>query len=147
MKEVLSNEKGRIILNIVLPIIVGTLIYLMITPSVIFIKDIGVITGRDIHQSKIAADLPFINMIRFYLPDMLWGYALMFALFLSSGRDRKLLRLVFFLAAVFSVIMECLQLLPAVPGSFDPFDMAVEILAEFLALIIINKQEIGGERK
>ena len=147
MRGVLSKEKSRIILNIILPVLTGVLIYLMMSPSVLFIKETGVITGRDIHQSSITEDFPLLYTIRCYLPDMLWGYALMFALFLSCGRDRKLVGFVFFLTAIFSVIMECLQLMPAVFGSFDSFDIAVEISAELLALIIINKTETGGEWK
>ncbi len=147
MRKALLNEKGRIILNIVFSIVTGILIYLMIDPSAVFIEDIRLITGWDFCQSGITKKIPLVYTIRCYLPDMLWGYALVFALFLSCGRDKKHVKYLLLLAVVFSVIMECLQLISVVPGSFDPFDIVVEISSELLALIIIYKPDIGGKWK
>ena len=128
-------EKSTMLLNVTLPILAGGAIYLMLSSDVIFIQTVYDITG--IQTSGIVETSFFLRIIRFYLPDMLWGYSLLFSLIAVSGC--KDLKAVFILSVVFMIIMECTQMHPSVPGTFDPWDIVAEIAALTLAVFIINK--------
>ena len=82
------------------------------------------------------------RFVRYYLLDMLWAYALVFALYFSIGNNAARLKTAFVIAVVFSAVMEAVQLSPIIPGYFDLLDILVEALAEaFAAFIIKNHYE------
>lgn len=70
---------------------------------------------------------------------MMWGYALIFALFYLLGNNTAMLVKIFFVAFLFSAAMEILQLTPIARGTFDICDIFVEFLAEIIAVFIIKK--------
>jgi glycopeptide antibiotics resistance protein len=70
---------------------------------------------------------------------MVWGYSLVFALFICSGNNTVGLLRIFIVAVVFSIAMESLQLTNIVRGTFDVFDIMVEVLSEGVAVFIIQK--------
>ncbi len=127
------------ILNIAFPLIIGMLIYCLASPDVIFVKYIDSFFGFSIDAREILTG-DAVRFIRNYLPDMMWGYSLVFALFYSMGGTRDSLGLLLFITVLFSVIMESLQLLPVITGTFDLYDMVVEIIAEFAAIFIIKRR-------
>ena len=70
-----------VILNITIPLVIGALIYYLLSSEVIFVKLIdGVIQGGT-HFTGAVENNVLISFIRFYFLDMLWGYALVFALY------------------------------------------------------------------
>jgi len=80
-----------------------------------------------------------MRFVRNYLLDMLWGYALVFALSLFTGNNTAEIRKIFIIAVIFSAVMEILQLTSIAKGTFDVFDIIVEFLAEVTAVFIIKK--------
>ena len=54
---------------------------------------------------------------------------------------------IFVIAYVFSVIIEILQLTSFVKGTFDVFDLVVELIAEIAAVFIIKNDFFGGGTK
>ena len=80
-----------------------------------------------------------MQFVRNYFLDMMWGYALVYALYLFTGNDTAELMKILIIAFIFSAIMEVLQLTPFVRGTFDIFDIIVEFLAEVSAVFIIKK--------
>ncbi|MBQ8280038.1 MAG: hypothetical protein IJZ23_09385 [Roseburia sp.] len=79
-----------------------------------------------------------IRFVRNYFMDMLWGYALVFALFLIEGNNAAELKKIFIVAFAFSAIMEILQMTPIAKGTFDVCDIIAEFFAEVIAVFIIK---------
>lgn len=86
-----------------------------------------------------------VRFVRFYLLDALWAYALMFCLFIILGNTLTALKKSIVISVVLSIVMELLQLLNVVVGTFDICDIFVEIVAIFITSIIIIKH-LKGER-
>lgn len=127
-----------IILNFVIPLLVGTVIYYFISSDVFFVKFIDNIIGKGIHFTSLVNTNFLIRFIRFYVLDMLWGYALVFALYFIIGNDAAKLWKILFIAFVFSCAVELFQIASFSTGTFDIADIAFEFLAEVLAVFIIK---------
>ena len=128
-----------LIINILVPLLLGTLNYYFISPDVIFVKRIDTFIGNGIHFNNIDNKLWIIKFVRNYLLDMLWGYALVFALKLIFNNNAADTLKIFVIAVAFSAVMEILQITPIAQGTFDVLDILVEILAEVTAVFIIKK--------
>lgn len=133
-----------IAVNIVLPIFIGGIIYYVLSPNVIFVKAIDSMIGGGIHFDISITDNVILNFVRNYFLDMLWSYALVFAVFYLTGNDTAHLKKILLLVFAFSAAMELLQLTTVAEGTFDVVDILAELLAEVFAVIIIkvtNKKE------
>lgn len=119
------------------PIAVGAFIYGMASPDVIFLKKASDFIGGTIPVPVFPADSVFLRLIRNYVPDMMWGYSLVFALFCIIGNQAAGVWKAFWIAFPFSAAMEMMQKLSFVPGTFDVFDILAEFLAETAAACII----------
>lgn len=129
-------------LNCLLALIIGALIYYFFSPEVIFVKKIDKIIKGGLHFELSLHDNWILKFIRFYVLDMLWAYALVFALKLIMGNNTANLKRVFGVAFIFSATMEILQLTPLAEGTFDMWDIICEFVAEVIAVFIIkNTQE------
>ena len=133
------NKKIILVLNIVSPVIIGAFIYYMVSPDVIFVKKIDAIIGGIINIHISPVNNVHFELFRNYFLDMMWGYALVFALFYIIGNNAVKIEKIFWMAFIFSAVMELLQVTPFVQGTFDIFDIGVEFLAEIIAAFIINK--------
>jgi hypothetical protein len=89
-------------------------------------------------QGALIYGLRTTGLLRNYLPDMLWAYALVFALCFLIGQKEAEVFKIFITAAVFSTVLELLQITSYVRGTFDFFDILAEILAEALAVFVIR---------
>ncbi|MCM1048434.1 MAG: hypothetical protein NC433_08420 [Clostridiales bacterium] len=133
------NKKIIMLLHILFPLVIGTLIYYLTSPNVFFIKEIETFLGMTSNMHTFLTDSVFLRLVRNYLPDMMWGYSLVFALFYIIGNIAADIRKVFCVAFPFSVMMEMMQKTSFIPGTFDVFDIFVEFLAEIIAVCIIYK--------
>lgn len=136
------NKKNNIViaLNCVIPLLIGTIFYYFFSPNVIFVRNIDKILGNGIHFNFTLESNWLLRFIRFYVLDMLWAYALLFALFFIIGDNNTAnIKKIFIMALIFSAIMEILQLTPHVEGTFDFLDMFFELGAEIIAVFIIKK--------
>lgn len=133
------NRKIRMTLHIICPMAVGALIYYIASPDVIFVKKIMDLTGETTCMPAFRTDSIFLRLVRNYLPDMVWGYSLFFALFCIIGNHAADVWKVFWLVFLFSTVMEMMQKVSFIPGTFDVFDIFAELLAETAAACIIYK--------
>lgn len=133
------SRKTILFLHIICPLAAGALIYCLAAPDVIFIQKAKDFMGWTFHMQMSPAGSASLRLIRNYLPDMMWGYSLVFALFYIIGNNAASIRKVFWMAFSFSAVMETMQKTSFVPGTFDVFDIAVEFLAEAIAACIIYK--------
>ncbi|MGN0320491.1 MAG: hypothetical protein ACI4D1_06235 [Lachnospira sp.] len=137
------KTKKEVFINIILPIMTGAVIYYIISPDVVFVQRIDAFIGTGMHAGEQAARNAVTVLIRNYLPDILWAYALTFSILFATGNNAAHLRGIFLTAASFSTVMEILQLTPLVKGTFDVADIIVEVVAELVAVFIIKAQQGG----
>ena len=135
MKEI--KRTVFLIINILIPIGLGAVIYYLVSPDVLFVKQIDLLLGKAMHF-EVANDISVVKFIRNYFLDMLWAYALVFALSLIICRNAAQLWETFMIAFIFSAILELLQITPVVQGTFDIWDIMVELIAELVAVFIIK---------
>lgn len=127
-----------VILNFLVPIALGSIIYYLFSPDVLFVQKIDEVFGGGLHLYRIAEGNTAFRIFRNYFPDMLWAYALIFALFFVSGNKTAEISKIFLIAFSFSAVMELLQMAPLVKGTFDMFDIVAEFIAEIFAVFIIK---------
>lgn len=139
------NKRIILILNIICPVMIGAFIYYLVSPNVIFVKKIDDIIGGVINIHISPLDNVIFKLIRNYFLDMMWGYALVFTLFYIIGNNAVKIGKIFWIAFIFSVVMEIIQIAPPVQGTFDIFDIGVEFLAEAIAAFIIYKSYFREE--
>jgi len=139
--------KMGLLINIVMPILVGSVIYYLFSPNVLFVKRIDSIIGLNYHIKLSGNSNLVLEFIRNYFLDMLWAYALVIALFYFIGNNAASLSKIFLIAFSFSVALEILQVTPIAEGTFDLYDITVELLAEIVAVFIIKKYFLEERRK
>lgn len=141
------RNKVFLLANMIVPILTGAVIYYVTSPDVIFVRQLDTILGMRVHMYDISYHSTIVRFIRYYALDMLWGYALVFALYFILDNNTASLFKIFVIAYVFSVIIEILQLTSFVKGTFDVFDLVVELIAEIAAVFIIKNDFFGGGTK
>lgn len=142
-----KNNKIGLLINIMIPIFLGAIIYYLFSPDVLFVKKIDSIIGPDYHIKILLNDNLIFIFIRNYLLDMLWAYALVIALFFVIGNNTVSVLKILSIAFSFTVILEILQITPIAEGTFDFYDIVVEFLAEVIAVLIIKKYFLEERRK
>lgn len=120
-------KRSFVILNVMIPLIVGAVIYYVFFQETIFVRLIDDIFGLGYHMSLNFENV-FVRLIRFYLLDFLWAYAMMSFVLWSFGTDRKTVIGI----VLFEILMETIQLFPFVKGTFDVCDIGIEIAADIL---------------
>lgn len=141
------RNKVFLLANMIVPILTGAVIYYVTSPDVIFVRQLDTILGMRVHMYDISYHSTIVRFIRYYALDMLWGYALVFALYFILDNNTASLFKIFVIAYVFSVIIEILQLTSFVKGTFDVFDLFVELIAEIAAVFIIKNDFFRGGTK
>ncbi len=126
-------------INAILPLFIGILIYFITSPDVIFVKASVPIFGMITHREYILEDNGWIRFIRNYMPDILWAYALVFVLYFVLGNSAARVKTTLLIALVFSTVMEVMQLFPIIPGTFDVMDILAEAIAVIIAVFVIKK--------
>jgi len=134
------KKKTFCIFNIIFPLLVGAVIYWFTSTDVIFVEAVRSIWGMAILTGIGNIDGGLARLVRYYMSDILWAYALVFALYSAVGSNAARVKTAFVIAVVFSTVMEVIQLSPVIPGTFDVIDILVEATAEAIAALIIKKQ-------
>lgn len=132
------KERG-LLLHSIVPIFLGGVIYYIFSPSVLFVKTIDALIGMEFHITVLGKTSVLYEFVRNFFLDMLWAYALIFGLFYMIGSNAASLWKIFLIALSFSLVLEILQITPIAKGTFDFWDIVVEVLAEGFAVLIIKK--------
>ena len=117
--------------NIIVPLVFGLFIYLTKTERT-YISDF---------LSGLRSALPVIyypDIIRNYASDFLWTYSMFFCIRLTLGDELKGKHslTVMVLTGVVAIILESVQLIEVVPGTFDLLDIVAEFIAIAVAYLI-----------
>ena len=123
------------ILNILVPLIVGGLIYLLYG-DVLFVKVIN--NYIDIKAIKHNV---FINILRNYFCDFCWSYSLAFALSYIY-KESISIKISIVLPISIGIILELLQLIGLINGTFDLLDIFSELLACVVCYQILRRASL-----
>lgn len=141
MEETITKKKSFIIYNIVfviIPIIIGAILYYIFCPNVWFVN---VIDGWFGKINRPAIDFmahPFLRFIRNFAFDFIWALAMTNALYLIFNNNAKPIEICLVIPVILGIAMEILQLLGIAHGTFDVRDVVAEGLGSVLGAIIIN---------
>lgn len=128
-------KKEFILLNVIAPVLIGAILYYLFFPEAVFVRLIDNLLGSSYHI-PVNVDNILIKLIRFYLLDYLWAYALMSAVILIFKNDSR----VFVIILIFEIFLELIQLLPSIRGTFDVCDIGIEILASILVIKLSRRR-------
>ena len=128
--------KKRVAVGIALPILLGTMIYLVFSPEAYVTQAFWrVIRVENPFVGIRLSEMPWgIKMMRYYLCDFLWAVALFQAVILILGEEKILVGAL--IGTVFCIGCEFAQMTDFFPGTFDVWDLVMEGIAG-LAVILI----------
>ena len=128
-------KKEFILLNVIAPVLIGAILYYLFFPEAVFVRLIDNLLGSSYHI-PVNVDNILIKLIRFYFLDFLWAYALMSAVILIFKNDSR----VFVIILIFEIVLELIQLLPSIRGTFDVCDIGIEILASIFVIKLSRRR-------
>lgn len=134
---ILKRKCFFIVLNIVLPLLTGLTIYLFCYKNTYI---------NTIFEDVFNISLPYLyfnNLFHHFLTcwacDILWAYSLSFSLFACFNNFKNSLILTVTISTLFSIIIEVSQWFAIIKGTFDIWDIILELTAIIFAVIIIKK--------
>lgn len=132
------NDIVFAVLHTLIPLSIGIGIYILVRPDTYIAK--LCITWNPWLTQICSLDLEKAGLVyvflRNYACDMLWAYALAIGL-LWYGRLIGEKQWQSILTAIgFGILMEGLQILPTIPGTFDVYDVAAEVFAIFVGVCV-----------
>lgn len=133
-----NRHRTFLIINIVIPIVTGAVIYYLLSPGVDFVRLFDKTLGISRNPIVYVFDNTFIRLFRNYIPDMLWAYALLFSVYAINVTNKAEKWKLLLITMAFSGLLEVIQLTPYIHGTFDPMDIVVEFLAELIAALFIS---------
>lgn len=135
------NNKRRLFtaLNILLPLIAGVMVYIFIQKNTHLENVLVGIFAVDF-KPLIWSGWTYTFTIC-WLCDVLWAYSLTFSLWavLCPWKNAVLFSVV--LAFVAGVSFELLQFFEVMSGTFDIFDIILELMAASLAAVVIKRRK------
>ena len=123
-------------LNIILPLFFGLFLYLNLRADSYVSVLLNIFIPFPVLSFSVFPEW-FVSFLRNYVSDVLWAYSLGCAISLVLGYSRKKILYVILLCSGFVSILEILQKTGIFHGTFDFFDILLEICAVCMALIII----------
>lgn len=127
-----------IFLNVVFSLLIGLSIYLFCYKNTYINTFFENIFGFDFPYFY--KNSPLHRFITNWTCDILWAYALTFSLFFCFKTFNKPFFITIFTSIIFAVILECSQLTGIINGTFDIWDIIMELSAIIIAVIIIKKE-------
>lgn len=133
------NKKYKAIyfINIILPLLFGGIIYILFKENTYINKCFDMLFHFDLAEIVIKNRYVYLVLIC-WLSDILWSYSLTFAsdLVLFQYKNHNIISLI--ISSLFSILIEVLQYLNVIAGTFDWLDILFELLAIFIAFLIIT---------
>ena len=122
---------------VLLPLLLGGILYYIFCPNVFFVKCIDSVTEIEVHLRPDMNNL-IMRLVRFYGFDIIWAFSFtnMFFILVSilhNWRNRYILIPIVFVSSI-----ELLQKTDIMHGTFDYIDIVVQIIGSLFAMVIIN---------
>lgn len=126
-------------LLIITPLIAGLELYLVFRPDTYISRFLSSTGNLSIAGNMLITDSPwFCYLSKNYLPDLCWAFSLEACLAVIFHNSERMIINSLIISAVFLSLMETLQVTPLIPGTFDVFDIGIELAAIVFSGIIIN---------
>lgn len=133
----MNRNVRQVIFWIVLPVVIGGTLYYCIAPDAFFVKILDEFF-RNSFRPKILISNSFMAFVRNYVLDILWAIAFTAAIFIYlKPVYKKEIGGIMIGIIVFEIIMEVIQLLPNIAGTFDACDIVAEMLATIYVILVI----------
>lgn len=136
---VLKRKYLLFFVNICFPLAIGLLIYLFCYKNTYI--NIGLEKLFNFSLPYFYFDNIFHRFLTCWACDILWAYSLTFALFFCFKSFNKSWLITCILSVLFSLVIELLQLVGIINGTFDIWDIVMEFTAIIIAVIIIKKEK------
>lgn len=131
-------KKRVLLLHCIISLLLGGIIYFVFSPEVHFINAVDKVTGLRTHIDFFPEMTPVTKVIRYWGPDMLWSYALLFSLHLVTDNSAASTEKLFCIAVLFTLATEVVQFIPGSSGTFDVWDIIAEWTSLLIAEVIIK---------
>ncbi len=131
--------------TVMIPLILGALLYYIICPEVFFVKLIDRYTDFNIHIEYQTEQNRVTEIFRNYFFDFIWAFAFTNALNLIFNNDTIAHLKGCFISVVVGALFEVLQLVRVVYGTFDVWDILSEILGTvcaFFIMMVIRRKKV-----
>ena len=145
-KKIAQRHKIRlIILHSILPIIIGTLIYLFYRKtSLLIFQWIDVINIKQVIISLRELFNPenniYSNFLTHNLPDALWVYSFTsFLIIIYDIQKNCNMIIIYCIPLIIAITSEVFQLIDLIPGTFDYIDCISYISSSFISIIFFTK--------
>lgn len=134
-------------LNILIPLMAGSLCYLSLRPDTYLSQAVYEVLGFEPDPIALQSFLPHGLQIFFrnHMCDILWAYALTFSIFAVWTDETSHMYPKVLLAVVFEAGIEFMQRIGILSGTFDIWDIFLEIGTTALAALLIKKHETTKE--
>ena len=123
------------LIHILIPLLAGALVYICWVPTACVSQIAYKVSG--LHPLPETENADTGSFITCYLGDFLWAYSLLFLVALITVHRKRDLIPVLILCILFETGTECLQLTSLMSGTFDFYDIVIEILANLLGCMMI----------
>ena len=121
---------------IFLPLLIGLLYYVLLAPETIVSKTFSQIFRIDFSFQLTSS---FSNLCRNYLSDICWAIALVNALILAIGTTKEQSIISFVVATIFCIFIELAQWFGIINGTFDYWDILIELVSVIISWFITTK--------
>lgn len=137
MPENAVDNANLFIRLVIAPLIIAGVLYYIFFPEVAFVRFIDRSTDLYLHISL--PENNAVRIIRNYLFDAVWAVAFASSLYIMISDNMTVIR-IFIIAALFESVMEFVQIIPLIQGTFDPVDIVIEIIASALVLVYLYRR-------
>ena len=137
--EMLKNLR-KLITYTVFPLILGSLIYYLFFPNVIFVRIIDSYLPFHVHFS-LPSHPWVICFLRNYFFDFIWALAMTECVYFVLNIKNKHSGLILFAGILaFEIFLEAIQISEYLPGTFDVGDIFIEMFASIIVIFFINRR-------
>ena len=134
-----TKEKDRIvfrIMNIFVPLLSGLMLYVLMTDDTYisqWIRSVSVFEKDPVLRPEAG----LLRFCRNHLCDMCWSYSMVFCVAWILGDGAEQLTVSVSVCTLFSVLLELFQSSAVFPGTFDVWDILLEIVSCLTAGMVI----------
>ena len=127
-------------LNISISLVIGLIVYVCYRPDTYVSQAVYNLLGISPDIGGFVNWLPtwLLLFIRNYLADIIWAYALTFTICYILWNQKKSMFPIFGIVAVFEICIEVSQKVGIMSGTFDWYDIFLEICISALVMLVIK---------
>ena len=133
-EQVSKFKRIAAFLNCFLPLFWGGIIYILFRPDTYISSFFYGLFSVELFVS--ISENIVVSFLKYWFCDFLWAYSLAFCLLIVFEKSNYKFILPIIISAVFCIILETLQKLGVISGTFDWWDLLAELTAVASAVII-----------